>query len=59
MSKNRMFRGKPTGKLIIRIERETIEAIDDTTRRRPGLPPGNRSEFIRQAIEDKLREINL
>ncbi|MAT50940.1 MAG: toxin-antitoxin system protein [Porticoccaceae bacterium] len=55
MSKNRMFRGKPTGKLIIRIERETIEAIDKATVHRPGGIPGNRSEFIRRAIEARLR----
>lgn len=59
MSTNRMFRGKPTEKLIIRIERATIEAIDAATRHRPGLPPGNRSEFVRQAIEARLREGNL
>jgi len=56
MSKNRMFRGKPTDKLIIRIECDTIEAIDNATRHRPGGLPGNRSEFIRQAIEARLRQ---
>lgn len=59
MSKNRMFYGKPTDRLIIRVERDTIEAIDNATRRRPGLPSGNRSEFIRQAIEARLRQSNL
>jgi hypothetical protein len=53
---NRMFRGRPTDKLIIRIERDTIEAIDNATRSQPGLPPGNRSEFIRQAIEARLSQ---
>jgi len=52
--KNRMFRGKPTNKLIIRIERDTIEAIDSAIRHRTGGNPGNRSEFIRQAIEARL-----
>jgi len=52
--KNRMFRGRPTNKLIIRIERDTIAAIDNATRHHPGGSPGNRSEFIRQAIEARL-----
>lgn len=55
MNKNRMFNGQPTDRLIIRIERDTIEAIDNATRRRPGFPAGNRSEFIRKAIEARLR----
>lgn len=59
MSKNRMFRGKPSDKLIIRVESETIEAIDRATARRPGGIPGNRSEFVRQAIEARLRQANL
>lgn len=59
MSTNRMFRGKPTDKLIIRIERDTIEAIDNSTRHRPGAHPGNRSEFVRQAIEAMLTKANV
>lgn len=59
MYKNRMFRGKPTGTLVIRIEWDTIKAIDNSTRHRTGGHPGNRSEFIRQAIESRLRQGSL
>lgn len=59
MSKNRMFRGKPTGKLIIRIELDTIAAIDNATRRRPGGFADNRSEFVRHAIEAMLTRANV
>jgi len=59
MSKNRMFRGKPTDKLIIRIERETIAAIDEHLRAGRPWTQGNRSEFVRQAIEARLRQDNL
>lgn len=59
MSKNRMFKDRPTGILIIRIERSTIKAIDNATRHRAGGSTGNRSEFIRQAIEERLRQANL
>ncbi|KJS09372.1 MAG: hypothetical protein VR73_02755 [Gammaproteobacteria bacterium BRH_c0] len=56
MTTNRMFRGKPTDKLIIRIERETIEAIDSKLRAGRPWIQGNRSEFVRQAIEAMLRK---
>jgi metal-responsive CopG/Arc/MetJ family transcriptional regulator len=55
MSKNRMFRGKATERLIIRIERETIEAIDEYLKEGRSWVTGNRSEFVRRAVEEKLR----
>ena len=57
MSKNRMFRGKPTERLIIRIECETVEAIDELLRAGRSWAVGNRSEFVRIAIEDRIRRL--
>lgn len=59
MSKNRMFRGKPTERLIIRIERETVDKIDEYLRDGRSWISGNRSEFVRLAIENFLKREKL
>jgi metal-responsive CopG/Arc/MetJ family transcriptional regulator len=55
MSKNRMFRGKPVRRLIVSVELDTIEVIDQHLRGWRTWGSGNRSEFVRQAIEEKLK----
>lgn len=57
MSKNRYFCGMNTTRLIVSVELETVAAIDWLI----GYPygsqhptNGNRSEFVRLAIEEKL-----
>jgi metal-responsive CopG/Arc/MetJ family transcriptional regulator len=50
MSKNRMFNGKAKTRLIVSVGTETVNAIDRLIR----YPFGNRSEFVRRAIEEKL-----
>ena len=55
MSKNRMFRGKPIRRLIVSVEMSTVEAVDNHLRGWRTWPCGNRSEFVRLAIEEKLR----
>ncbi|MDF1781942.1 MAG: hypothetical protein P1U67_11650 [Alcanivoracaceae bacterium] len=57
MSKNRMFNGANTQRLIVSIEAETISKVDKLIdRREPKRHParGNRSEFVRLAIEREL-----
>ncbi|WP_349573302.1 hypothetical protein [Azotobacter salinestris] len=58
MSKNRLFKDKPKTRLIVSVEVDTVEAIDELIRhpfggRHPAR--GNRSEFVRLAIEEKLK----
>ncbi|WP_061291124.1 hypothetical protein [Azotobacter vinelandii] len=57
MSKNRLFKDQSKTRLIVSVELDTVEAID----RLIGPPygskhpaKGNRSEFVRLAIEEKL-----
>lgn len=58
MSKNRLFKEKPKTRLIVSVEVDTVEVIDQLIRypfggRHPAK--GNRSEFVRLAIEEKLQ----
>lgn len=57
MSKNRLFKNQPKVRLIVSVEGDTVETIDELI----GYPlgsghpaKGNRSEFVRLAIEEKL-----
>ena len=57
MSKNRLFRGAPTVRLIVSVEKDTVRRIDRVI----GYPlgsdhpaHGNRAEFVRLAIEREL-----
>ncbi|EZH79568.1 toxin-antitoxin system protein [Ectopseudomonas composti] len=54
---NRRFGGAPKTRMIVCIEKHTIEKLDQFVEaigeRRPGQ--GNRSEFVRQAIEEKMQ----
>lgn len=57
MSKNRLFNNQPKIRLIVSVEGDTVETIDELI----GYPfgdghpaKGNRSEFVRLAIEEKL-----
>jgi metal-responsive CopG/Arc/MetJ family transcriptional regulator len=54
---NRRFGGVPKTRMIVCIEKHTIERVDQFVEaigeRRPGQ--GNRSEFVRQAIEEKMQ----
>lgn len=57
MSKNRLFKNQPKIRLIVSVEGDTVETIDELI----GYPlggrhpaKGNRSEFVRLAIEEKL-----
>ncbi|MCY1460908.1 hypothetical protein D9M71_785060 [compost metagenome] len=57
MSKNRLFKNQPKIRLIVSVEGDTVETIDELI----GYPQGgrhpakgNRSEFVRLAIEEKL-----
>ena len=57
MSKNRLFKNQPKIRLIVSVEGDTVEAIDELI----GYPlggghpaKGNRSEFVRLAVEEKL-----
>lgn len=50
-----MFRGKPTRRLIVSVEMSTVEAVDIHLRGWRTWHYGNRSEFVRLAIEEKLR----
>lgn len=59
MSKYRQFHGEPFSSLIVKVSNEVIEAVDQLTNgpalggsRHPAR--GNRSEFVRLAIEEKL-----
>lgn len=58
MSKNRLFYGLHKRRLIVSVELDTVAAIDALIRypHGPEHPArGNRSEFVRLAIEEKLR----
>jgi metal-responsive CopG/Arc/MetJ family transcriptional regulator len=57
MSKNRLFKNQTKTRLIVSVEGDTVETIDALI----GYPlggghpaKGNRSEFVRLAIEEKL-----
>lgn len=57
MSKNRLFKSQPKIRLIVSVETDTVETIDEligklSSGRHPAK--GNRSEFVRLAIEEKL-----
>lgn len=57
MSKNRMFNGANTQRLIVSIEADTLSKVDELidwreSKRHPAH--GNRSEFVRLAIEHEL-----
>lgn len=60
MSKNRKFHGKPKQRLIVSVDDDTVARIDALigymrpmlTHRHPAC--GNRSEFVRLAIEREL-----
>jgi len=57
MSKNRVFGSKPKQRLIVSVELATIKAIDGQINYKTswGYVHGNRSEFVRRAIEEKLQ----
>lgn len=54
---NRRFGGAPKIRMIVCIEKHTVERLDQFVEaigeRLPGQ--GNRSEFVRQAIEEKMQ----
>lgn len=52
--RNRTFRGTPVRRLIVSVELSTIKSIDERLGNRRTYTHGNRSEFVRQAIEEKL-----
>lgn len=54
MSKNRLFHGKPTTRLIVSVETATVERIDQLMNRGACHGHRNRAEFVRQAIEREL-----
>ena len=61
MSKNRMFDGQPKTRLIVSVTAETVNAIDKLIcHPNANVHPakGNRSEFVRLAIEEKLLRDN-
>jgi lysyl-tRNA synthetase class I len=47
---NRKFRGKPSKTLTIRIEVDTIRAVDEYMQREHRAMRGNRSELIRRLL---------
>lgn len=55
---NRYFNGTPTSRLIVTVESELVDKLDSMIKRRGGdyRHPcyGNRAEFVRQAIAEKL-----
>ncbi len=55
---NRYFNGTPTSRLIVTVESELVDKLDSMIKRRGGdySHPcyGNRAEFVRQAIAEKL-----
>lgn len=53
MSKNRILKETPKTRLIVSVEASSVELIDGLIRRRHPTK-GNRSEFVRLAIEEKL-----
>ena len=57
MSKNRLFKSQPKIRLIVSVEADTVDTIDELLGKpfNGGHPAkGNRSEFVRLAIEEKL-----
>lgn len=54
MSKNRKFGGRPVMRLIVSVELGTVNTIDAQLGNHRLYTHGNRSEFVRQAIEEKL-----
>ncbi|EJM25132.1 hypothetical protein PMI22_00478 [Pseudomonas sp. GM21] len=61
MSKNRMFDGKAKTRLIVSVGAETVNAIDQLIHypyANDHPAKGNRSEFVRLAIEEKLLRDN-
>jgi Arc/MetJ-type ribon-helix-helix transcriptional regulator len=57
MSKNRLFKNQPKIRLIVSVEGDTVEIIDELIGKPFGgwhPAKGNRSEFVRLAIEEKL-----
>ncbi|WP_460054057.1 ribbon-helix-helix domain-containing protein [Pseudomonas sp. S2_D06] len=57
MSKNRLFKNQPKIRLIVSVEGDTVEIIDELIGKPLGgrhPAKGNRSEFVRLAIEEKL-----
>ncbi|MCE8020180.1 toxin-antitoxin system protein [Halomonas sp. MCCC 1A11036] len=57
MSKNRLFHGAPTVRLIASVEQATVDAVDEVIGypyNSPHPAKGNRSEFVRIAIENEL-----
>jgi metal-responsive CopG/Arc/MetJ family transcriptional regulator len=55
---NRYFNGAPTSRLIVTVENDLVDKVDSMIKRRGGdySHPcyGNRAEFVRQAIAEKL-----
>lgn len=57
MSKNRQFNGAPTIRLIVSVEQTTVTAVDALINYPWGNDHpvrGNRAEFVRLAIQEKL-----
>lgn len=50
---NRYFNGVPTTRLIVTCEQSVIDAVDSHIKRSRYMR-GNRAEFVRQAIIEKL-----
>lgn len=59
MAKNRMFRNEPTRNIVVRIEQRTVDAIDRYYHGIGRGHPGNRSEFVRQAVEAHLKCVTM
>ena len=58
MSKNRMFGETPKRRLIVSVDDATVAAIDKLIKPGAGTyhpAAGNRSEFVRLAVEGELR----
>ncbi|MBG56808.1 MAG: toxin-antitoxin system protein [Porticoccus sp.] len=55
MMRNRIFGDTPVRRLIVSVEMATVQAIDEQLGYRRTYSHGNRSEFVRQAIEEKLQ----
>jgi len=55
---NRFFNGTPTSRLIVTVEIALVDEVDSLIKRRGGNFEhpcyGNRAEFVRQAIAEKL-----
>ena len=56
--KNRSFRGEPITRLVLSIEISALRRLDWQIRQHQ-LAGGNRSEFIRQAIEAHLARLGV